>query len=368
MREPTTAIMQRGQESKMTLTRGISVVACVCSLASCDGVADLADPAVELREQVGNGMALNTAVLNGMRMNGMRMNGMRMNGMRMNGINLNGINLNGLSLTGSSLSATGLVNGALQLFTGAQLVGAVIDLDIDGEPWKLRFDDIYKNPAAPTSDVWFYDISIQAPGDPGWESLCFDHLGQPTQAIPLANHWDLTTGARIVDPGVVTFACRDAVLAKCVEWGYRPWATAGSTSLANHHQACTRMARADYCGDGTPHTFTGTPIDVLDKLSPRIQAAATLSRSNWGPEAEWGPSGAVCVGDMMRLKLLDDAGVPYAYPACLDALDDFSSCGSLPGSRGGLLANRFCDKWGDQPQQCASHDDDGDDDEDDEDD
>ncbi|MCY1054097.1 ADYC domain-containing protein [Nannocystis sp. SCPEA4] len=348
----------------MTLSRGISVVVCVCALAACDSAVE-ADGAVDLRDGVDNGMALNSAVLNGMRMNGMRMNGTTLNGMRMNGMRMNGWNLNGLSLTGSSLSATAVVNGTSQVFSGAQLIGAVIDIDLAGAQWQLRFDDIYKNPANPTGDVWFYDISVQAPGDTGWEPLCFDHLGQPTQAIPLANYWDLATGARIADASVVTFACRDAVLAKCVEWGYRPWATVGSTSLANHHQACTRMARADYCGDGTSHTFTGTPIDVSDRLSPRIQSAVTLNRSNWGAEAEWGPNGAVCVGDQMRLKMYDDAGVPYAYPSCLDALDDVTSCGNLPTSRGGLVANRFCDKWSDQPEQCDSRDHDDDDDEDD---
>jgi len=360
--------MQCGQESEMTFFRGISVVVCACSLAACDSVALEADTAVELREEVDNGMLLNSAVLNGMRMNGMRMNGTTLNGMRMNGMRMNGWNLNGLSLSGSSLSATKVSSGVSTVLTGAQLVGAVIELDIDGARWQLRLDDIYKNPADPAGDVWFYDITVQAPGDTGWEPLCFDHLGQPTQAIPLANYWDLASGARVVDANVVTFACRDAVLAKCVEWGYRPWARQGTTSLANHHQACTRMARADYCGDGTPHTFGGTPIDVLDRLAPAIQRAATTSRSNWGIEAEWGPNGAVCVGDQMRLKMFDDAGVPYAYPSCLDAIDDASSCGNLSPGRHGLVANRYCDKWQDQPQQCASHDNDGDDEEDEEDD
>ena len=37
-------------------------------------------------------------------------------------------------------------------------------------------------------------------------------------------------------------------------------------SLASYHQACTRMARADYCGDGTSHTQDGTWIEYYDKL------------------------------------------------------------------------------------------------------
>ncbi|WP_434416889.1 hypothetical protein [Nannocystis pusilla] len=136
------------------MTGGLSMwVVGLCAVGACDGVAPEADPAVALRDQVNNAPALNTAVLNGMRMNGMRMNGTTLNGMRMNGMRMNGINLNGLTLNGSVLSATGVVNGASQTFTGAQLIGAVIDLEIDGAAWQMRFDDIFKNPAAPTGDV-----------------------------------------------------------------------------------------------------------------------------------------------------------------------------------------------------------------------
>ena len=51
-------------------------------------------------------------------------------------------------------------------------------------------------------------------------------------------------------------------IAKCVLWGYRPWATYNGTPLAQYHQACTRMVRADYCGTGTSYTVTGNRISV----------------------------------------------------------------------------------------------------------
>jgi hypothetical protein len=51
------------------------------------------------------------------------------------------------------------------------------------------------------------------------------------------------------------------------------------------------MIRADYCGDGTPHTRDGTLMDLYDK--------AGINRDEPGPgmefEAAWGPLGAVCV-------------------------------------------------------------------------
>ncbi|WAS97832.1 ADYC domain-containing protein [Nannocystis punicea] len=333
------------------MTRGIWL-ALVCSVVACDVVENDVGTAVTLRSDVGNGLQLNSAVMNGQQFNGMRMNGINLNGMRMNNWSLNGINLNGINLNGSSFSATQIVDGSPVQVSGDDLVGSLLTLEGAGETYVLRFDDIYLDPADPDGDVWFYDISVQDVAESTWSSLCYDHNGQPTQAIAIGNWWDGTTGDRVDDAGVVTFACRDAVLAKCVEWGYRPWATVAGVSLADHHQACTRLARADYCGDGTPHTFTGTPIDVFDALSPAIQSPVTLTLQNWGIEAEWGPDGAVCVGEQRRLKMLDDAGITYEYPTCLDALDDISTCGDFDSSRGGLLADRYCDLWQSDPGAC----------------
>jgi hypothetical protein len=100
--------------------------------------------------------------------------------------------------------------------------------------------------------------------------------------------WDPSSGDRLAATGDgLTFACRDAALAKCVEWGYYPW----DPALREHHQACTRMVRADYCGDGTAHTIYGTPVHVLDQVG--VQGADP--EQQYVVEAEWGPNGAVCL-------------------------------------------------------------------------
>ncbi|MBZ5714219.1 ADYC domain-containing protein [Nannocystis pusilla] len=335
------------------MTRGICLLL-IGSVVACDVVGSADGTAISARNDADNGIALNTAQLNGWNLNGMRVNGTALNGMRVNGWNLNGWNLNGISLVGSSFSATHDVDGTPVPVSGDDLIGSVLTLEGGDTTFVLRFDDIYLDPADPNGDVWFYDISVQDNETSQWSSLCNDHNGQPTQAIAIANWWNPTTGARVDDPTAVTFACRDAVLAKCVEWGYRPWATVGGVGLADHHQACTRLARADYCGDGTPHTFTGTPIDVFDALTPAIQSPATLDRQSWGIEAEWGPNGAVCIGDQLRLKMYDDNGVPYDFPGCFDALDDISGCGDFDSSRGALLADRYCDVWESDPGACAA--------------
>jgi hypothetical protein len=134
-------------------------------------------------------------------------------------------------------------------------------------------------------------------------------------------------------------------------------------SLRDHHQACTRMARADYCGNGRSYTFNDTPIDLYDRLQTRLQTRSTVGASNWAPEAEWGPNGATCVADELRLKMFDDLGIPYTNPGCLDAIDDISGCGALPTGRpASLVANAYCYKWTDDPSECAMDEDEEDDD------
>ena len=61
--------------------------------------------------------------------------------------------------------------------------------------------------------------------------------------------------------------------------------------MREHHLACVRMVRADYCGDGTPHTRNGTQIDIYDSLD--VQRRAEDDPQN--PqifEAGWSPEGA----------------------------------------------------------------------------
>jgi hypothetical protein len=314
------------------------------------GVAPDATGVVAPHRWLENGSVLNSASLNGRNLNGIRMNGARFNGVRLSGGRLGGFVLDGLELAGTRFKAR--VLGGSGTIEGAALIGSQLEIDVEGQPWELRFDDIRADPSDASGEVLFYEIAVRGPGS-GWEwtSLCHDSLGAPTQAIPLANAWDAETGARIDDPGVVTFACRGAALAKCVEWGYHPWATVDGVSLAEHHQACTRMARADYCGDGRSHTLDGTPIDVFDLRTSAIQRASTLETPGWAVEAEWGPDGAVCLGEQLRLSML--AGADHEVPPCLAALLAADGCGDLAAGRGGLVANRYCSQWQDDPQACG---------------
>lgn len=276
---------------------------------------------------------------NGFRLNGFRLNGFRLNGFRLNGFRLNGdagssdyIELDRIRLPdGPLVVQSWLVGSDLHVQTdqgailsGAQLVGAELEFAVQEGVLGKRAKRVKINGVAPLAgspDVWLYNLALKEITGP-WTPLCLDHLGLPTSAILVGDAWDPETGDRVTPrpPGVVTFACRDAALAKCVEWGYRPWASVGEVALADYHQACTRAVRADYCGDGTAHTFDGVVIHVLDQLG--IQGVEP--NSSYLVEAEWGPDGALCL-DIGNTRL-PGTTVACAPPACGDA---FASGGLL---------------------------------------
>jgi hypothetical protein len=299
-----------------------------CDEARSDACGDEAE--VSARELIQNGMFLNGMFLNGMFLNGMFLNGMFLNGQQLNRLEAadgsgDYIETLGVDLhKGGAVESTWLAGSALtvktnkgETLTGESLAKAKLDFDVqEGGPTKKKLKGVKIRGVkrlAPGSDVWLYDLDVKLGGG-GWQPLCVDHNGEPTEAILLGDVWNPTTAERVSPrpAGALTFACRDAALAKCVEYGYRPWA---GTSLAEHHQACTRMVRADYCGDGVSHTSNGTPVHVLDAIGVQKVDANV----NFAVEAEWGPNGAVClnsnnmrVGGQSLSCQLPACGAPFA--------------------------------------------------------
>lgn len=96
-----------------------------------------------------------------------------------------------------------------------------------------------------------------------------------------------------------------AAAVKCDSFGY--------AAHPEHHAACVRMVRADYCGDGTSWTTDGVPINVYDSLGINTDDAL------WTVDAAWSPAGALCIGETHR-------DYQPGEPACLDELLD-SGCG-----------------------------------------
>lgn len=134
-------------------------------------------------------------------------------------------------------------------------------------------------------------------------------------------------GVYTADPDTVTYACMTGAIAKCVEWGYAPW-RAG----AEAHASCTRLARADYCGEGVPWTRNGTVVSAYDTLG--IHASPASSRLVF--EAAWGPGGAVCVA--RPRYAIENASGAAVLPGCFAQLP---RCTSLAAASelGAQLAN-----------------------------
>jgi len=240
------------------------------------------------------------------------------------GLVLNGpglvLNGPGLVLNGSSFTASLTQNGVTYNLEGLDFIGAELPLrltaTVAGQPVVvdvvLRIDDI--DVSEQHDDVLLYKLTYRLKDSDQWMPYCGDN---DVRAVPMENYWDDATGDRIDDANVVTFACTNAVLAKCALWGYRPWATTTTctgkgkkkqcteVSLTDHHQACTRMARADFCGDGESRTLDGTEVDIFDQLDPHIQSRFT----DWPVEAEWTPEGASCVSFVRHPEL----GLPSCF-------------------------------------------------------
>jgi hypothetical protein len=297
-----------------------------------------------------NGSDLNGSDLNGSDLNGSDLNGSDLNGSDLNGSDLNGSDLNGSDLNGSDLNGSMLqgVTLAGTLFRGIMLDGTAIEGKgfvgvtfvgrlSSGATLSLRVDGIEQGSGV-NADVYYYTVSYPNRFG-GWSPLCgYDGAGVPKKAIPLAGRWDYRQGvagggAKIADPGVFTFACQGGALAKCVDhFGYKPWQEAGGVSLEAYHQACTRLVRADYCGDGRSWTVNGRPINVYDSIG--VQA----DTETWKFEAEWTPQGARCVS-AQRVFTYTKTGL--SVPTCLARLSQ-PSCGD-PSSfaSGTLLMNEF---------------------------
>ncbi|HVE87175.1 MAG TPA: ADYC domain-containing protein [Myxococcales bacterium] len=193
-----------------------------------------------------------------------------------------------------STPALGLEGGHL---AGKGVVGAVLrGTDADGKPVEVAICDAEPSPEDPGT-VW-YRIQAWNPVAQDWQNPCLG-IGDvlDPRALAVSGTWD-EGGAHHDAARRFTFACENGAISKCARWGYRPWEVRDGRSLADAHQACTRMARADYCGNGKSHTREGALIDHYDAFG--INARTTQASQAWDPakasfEAAWAPDGAVCL-------------------------------------------------------------------------
>ena len=271
---------------------------------------------------------------------GVNLQGVNLQGVNLQGVNLQGVNLQGVRLDGATLSGDGLDHlrvergelvaerGGVTL-RGAALVGAHLQAEVQDvqvtPPVTLVVDyritaitpELTQYDPTHTGNSFLYALEQWVDDTGSWQSACGPDLDGRSVAIPLTGAWN-SHGDRLDSGSLFTFGCTTGVIAKCYRWGYRPWVT-GYGDLTSMHWACTRMARADYCGNGIPHTRNGTSINVWDTLpapGPIQKRGGLLAPLGMLFEAGWNTGGAVCLS---HTRWLLDDGLAIAA-SCPDRL------------------------------------------------
>ena len=241
---------------------------------------------------------------------GRQLHGVQLAGIQVAGMTLQGFQFAGASRGGDPLGPVRVERGELvaeqggATLHGADLAGAhlfalarnpqsqataAVEVRIAAvEPEDDTYDPTH------TGGTFLYSLEQNVDGIGTWQPMCGVDSEERRAAIPLAATWD-DRGNRIESSTLFSFGCTTGTVAKCYRWGYRPWLT-GYGDLAATHWACTRMARADYCGNGTSHTREGTVINLWDNAP----SPGPIEREGAPPlgmlfEAGWSTTGAVCL-------------------------------------------------------------------------
>jgi hypothetical protein len=211
-----------------------------------------------------------------------------------------------IAVEGTVLKIT-LADG--RVLASRDLIGASLLVDQGDRLRRVRLDGIERDPedkrrdVAPADVIWLHSFAVEGP-DGAWGPLCEDGPDGRRQAISVAGRFSYADGRfGAGGPGSFQLACTAGAMGKCVRFGYHPWQTRDLPQPVSHHDgepvpshldlfnACIRMVRADYGGDGTGTTRNGMLIDLYDDYG--IQAPDLDHRMTF--EAGWTQDGAVCV-------------------------------------------------------------------------
>lgn len=244
--------------------------------------------------------------------------------------------------SGEAISSISVVGTRFEVTTGDgrivpqnDLVGAVLTIGDGRDQVPLRIDAVETDPRNPDGAIMLYTMSTRDAATGAWRNICEPDIEGRRMGFPLAGTWT-QDGRHLPSDTAFSITCTGGAQAKCVRFGYRPWEkSADGTSLWDHHQACTRMIRADYCGDGVGHTRNGTPIVIYDRKGIQPDEAAP----GMSFEAAWGAGGALCVSHTRIQDVLTMEGLARICPG-VQQQPQAAACESQAGA---LILNRSRD-------------------------
>src|SRR5262245_11189473 len=215
---------------------------------------------------------------------------------------------------------------------GPALVGAVLAIAGGGQTIRVRIAAAEPDPSDPQGEILLYDFRLITPR--GEEPLCAPDADGRRVGFPLAGRSDPAGILSSSDGSVFELACTSGAQGKCARLGYAPWRRApDGRSMLDSYNACVRLLRGDYCGDGRPFTRDGTLVDIYDRLG--------IHSSDDDPsltfEAAWDPKGAVCVAHTRLPDIIDLEALGRTCPRLVGRLGPADCSENTPG---GLIFNR----------------------------
>jgi len=232
-----------------------------------------------------------------------------------------------IEASGTAFRAT-LSDGSIR--QGRELAGAVLVFKINDALMRIRIASITPDPD--DSSVLLHDFRIEASDEP----LCSPAPDGTRLGFPLAGRTAPDGRFVAAEPGIFELICTSGGQGKCVRFGYHPWRTApDGRPMRDYYNACVRLLRADYCGDGYGWTRNGTLVDIWDDRG--IQTRATADDPAFAFEAGWTADGAVCVAHSRIPENITLAKLKAYCPrlAALASCDEGAARGA-----GALLFNR----------------------------
>ena len=214
-----------------------------------------------------------------------------------------------------------------RILQSVDLVGAVLGLPSGA---RVRIEAVEER-----DGVWLHTFSAQRT-DGTWANIC--RLGPDGRraGFPIAGHATEDGTLAEAAPGVFEITCTAGAQGKCVRFGYRPWETSpDGRSMRPLYNACIRMVRADYGGQGDGTTRDGVLIDIYDDL--KIQTAELIDGQDF--EAAWTSEGAVCVRHVRVRERVSLEELERRYPR-LQGRTGAACTEEFARARGALLFNR----------------------------